>query len=36
MTEKIIGGLYVVIWLMFCVIVFTTVLLLIIRADQEA
>ena len=32
--DKIIGGLYIALWLVFCVIVFTVTLLLIIRADR--
>lgn len=35
MREKIIGGLLIGLWLLFCAIILTVALLLIIRADNE-
>lgn len=35
MIEKLQGGLFILLWLLFCAIVLTVALLFIIRADNE-
>ncbi len=35
MIEKLQSGLFILLWLLFCVIILTVALLLIIRADNE-